>query len=113
MGLSILHKVLRYSYPVFLLHYLNNLLDKVCKGCYIHSIMIVNHIDILLRKGDNMKVKTEACWNGGNCFYFRCILPNGARFNVPGETWTRKQATEALNHLEYFYNVNRRTVRFI
>ena len=51
MGLSILHKVLRYSYPVFLLHYLNNLLDKVCAECYIHSIMLANHTDILRRKG--------------------------------------------------------------
>ena len=63
MGLSILHKILRYSYPVFLLHYLNNLLDKVCEGCYIHSIMLANHIDKLRRQEDIMTT-----WKG--IYYF-------------------------------------------
>ena len=69
MGYRFLHKVsrhmmrrialhsphpVRYSYPVFLFHYLNNLLDKVCAECYIHSIMLANHTEKLLRLIDHL-----------------------------------------------------------
>lgn len=59
-----------------------------------------------------MKIKTESCWNGTD-LYFRCTMPDGKRFVVRGDTWTRKQSTEALDYLECFYKINRRTVRFI
>lgn len=55
MPLPILHKVLRYYYPVFLLHYLNNLLDKAREVCYLLPILTLtrgeNHATTYQRRG--------------------------------------------------------------
>lgn len=59
-----------------------------------------------------MQVRVERCWCGGEKFTFRLTMPDGSREFVPGETWTRATAAEALNLLEHVYHVPRRTVRF-
>lgn len=59
-----------------------------------------------------MKVKVEACWSGGKNYYFRLTLPDGSRESVPGESWTRKVASQALDLIESNYKVPRRKIRF-
>lgn len=63
-----------------------------------------------------MTVLVEACW--GSRLYFRITLPPQARSLsyqrefVPGDTWNRRTATEALNLLERVYGLKRANIRF-
>lgn len=59
-----------------------------------------------------MKVKVEACWAGSDKHRFRLTLPGGARESVPGDTWNRAKAKEALDLLEQVYGLPRSKVRF-
>jgi len=59
-----------------------------------------------------MTVKVEACWGGGDNFYFRLTLPNGTREFVSGDTWNRSKASAARDLLENVYHIPRRNVRF-
>ena len=59
-----------------------------------------------------MIVKVENAFNGHKC-YQRLILPDGGRFNIYHETWTREAAKEALDIIEAERpKVRRRSVRF-
>jgi hypothetical protein len=60
-----------------------------------------------------MKIKVEAC--SGSDHYYRLNIPHNGRVCrefVKGETWGRREATEALDMLEALYHLNRRSVRF-
>lgn len=63
-----------------------------------------------------MKVKVENCWNGGNRYEFRLTMPNGERVVMPkaeGDRWNRTYASLALDLIESYYKVKRRSVRFV
>ncbi len=47
-----------------------------------------------------MKVKIQACWAGGDKFYWRALLCGGLRIipEIPGR-WTRRDATRMLDLL--------------
>lgn len=65
-----------------------------------------------------MKVNAERCWSGGCEYHWRLELRvrgEYVRLNVAaGEDarWDRDAATRALDMLESWYSVNRRSVRF-
>jgi len=58
-----------------------------------------------------MKIKVEHCTNGRTA-YFQLKWGDGHWQNVPGETWTRKLASHALDILATVYGIDRRRVRF-
>ena len=65
-----------------------------------------------------MKIRVDACWGGGDHYYFRLAIPGelvlgGGREVVYGDTWDRKTASKALDLLEHVYGVDRRRVRFV
>lgn len=59
-----------------------------------------------------MKVRVEACWNGHKHYFRLTIPPKSSREFVVAEQWGRKEATEALDLLEYVYKIPRKSVRF-
>jgi len=59
-----------------------------------------------------MIVKVENCYCGHDRFRFRLTLPDGKREFVPGRTWTRATAADALNVLERVYGFRRCSIRF-
>lgn len=56
-------------------------------------------------------IKVTPCY--GSRPYFRLTLPDGSRENIPGDTWTRATAAEALDILQHVYGLDRAAVRFI
>ena len=59
-----------------------------------------------------MKIKVEACWNGGNKYTYRLTMPDGSREFVTGAVWTRKLASGALDMLANVYGYRRQSIRF-
>lgn len=59
-----------------------------------------------------MRIKVEACWGGNTRYYFRLILPCGAREFICGDAWSRALAREALDKLEALYGLRRSAIRF-
>jgi len=60
-----------------------------------------------------MNIKVEACWAGNSNFYFRLTTPDGRRYRITDDTWSRKTASEALSLISTETGVRRKNVRFV
>jgi hypothetical protein len=62
-----------------------------------------------------IKVYVDSEWSGGEPFWWCLELPSGERAHIRdfGHKWTRKDSSRALDVLESWHGIDRRTVRFI
>jgi len=63
-----------------------------------------------------MKVLVERCWSSSGGFWFHLRIPYHGGVNrdsIPGSSWNRATARQALNLLENVYGLPRRKVRFV
>jgi len=59
-----------------------------------------------------MKIDVEKCWGGNGNYSFRMTTPDGRRFSLRGEDWTRSLASDARNLLAYETGRDRSSFRF-